>query len=204
MLGLTILLAVGIYLGLSALVVWQAVRWANRRNRRPWVWGGLAAFAMYNLVFWDWIPTVVMHKYYCATEAGFWVYKTPEQWVKENPGILEKLTAYNDGRSQELGPAHISYPLNPRISWQHKVAPVFLGIGNFEEILIDEKKGEVLAKEIYFRSGRCSGAPKGLAAFKFWVIRCKCKNEPFQANDGLSFSQYRDMVRGIPDKGETK
>lgn len=33
-----------------------------------------------------------MHKYYCLSQAGFWVYKTPEQWVKENPGVMETLT----------------------------------------------------------------------------------------------------------------
>jgi len=47
---------------------------------------------MYNLVFWDLIPTLAMHKYYCANEAGFWVYKTPEQWVKENPGVAKTLS----------------------------------------------------------------------------------------------------------------
>jgi hypothetical protein len=92
MLGLVVLLFISAYLLVSALVVWLAARWARQHNRRAWVWGGLAAFAMYNLVFWDWIPTVAMHKYYCATEAGFWVYKTPEQWAKENPGVRETLS----------------------------------------------------------------------------------------------------------------
>ncbi len=92
MLGLVVLFVIGIYLAISALVVWLATRWAKKRGRRGWVWGGVAAFAMYNLVFWDLIPTLAMHKYYCATEAGFWVYKTPEQWVKENPGVAETLS----------------------------------------------------------------------------------------------------------------
>jgi hypothetical protein len=92
MLGLVVLIIFAAYLLVSGIVVWLAARWAKKRDRRPWVWGGLAAFAMYNLVFWDLIPTLVMHKYYCATEAGFWVYKTPEQWVKENPGVAETLS----------------------------------------------------------------------------------------------------------------
>lgn len=204
MFGLMILLALGAYLAVSALVIRLAARWAKKRNRKPWLWGGLAAFAMYNLVFWDWIPTVVMHKYYCATEAGFWVYKTPEQWAKENPGVLERLTAYDDGRSLELGPTHISYQLNQRISWQHKVAPVILGIGKFEDLLVDENNREVLAKAIYFRSGKCSGAPKELADFKFWIAQCTCRNEPFRTNDGLTFGQFMDLVRGNRNKGETK
>ncbi len=48
---------------------------------------------MYNLVFWDLIPTKLLHKYYCATEAGILVYKTPGQWITENPGVAETLTS---------------------------------------------------------------------------------------------------------------
>lgn len=95
MLGLVVLLFIGAYLLVSALVVWLVARWARKYHRRAWVWGGLAAFAMYNLVFWDWIPTVAMHKYYCATEAGFWVYKTPEQWAREHHSELEGITKAN-------------------------------------------------------------------------------------------------------------
>ena len=46
---------------------------------------------MYNLVFWDWIPTVLVHKYYCATEAEFTAYKTFGEWDKENPGVKNTL-----------------------------------------------------------------------------------------------------------------
>ena len=52
---------------------------------------------MYNLMFWGLIPTLAMHKYYCATHAGFWVYKTPEQWMKQNPDLKpEDLKTYGE------------------------------------------------------------------------------------------------------------
>ena len=92
MLGLAVLFFIALYLLITWGVVRLAVRWARRHGRQGWVWGGVAAFAMYNLMFWDLIPTLLIHKYYCATEAGFWVYKTPEEWVKENPGVLETLS----------------------------------------------------------------------------------------------------------------
>jgi hypothetical protein len=79
MLGLIIIFTFVTYLLISILVTKLTINWAKRHQRRPWLWGGFSAFIMYNLVFWDWLPTIVMHKYYCATEAGFWVYKTPEQ-----------------------------------------------------------------------------------------------------------------------------
>lgn len=108
MLGLVVLFVIGLYLAISALVVWLAARWAKKRGRRGWVWGGVAAFALYNLVFWDLIPTLVMHKYYCATEAGFWVYKTPEQWVKENPGVAETLSLSHLPEQYRVNPNNVN------------------------------------------------------------------------------------------------
>lgn len=92
MLGLVVLLFIGLFLLVSFAMMWLAARWARKHGRRGWVWGGVAALGMYHLMFWDLIPTLLIHKYYCATEAGFWVYKTPEQWINENPGVLETLS----------------------------------------------------------------------------------------------------------------
>lgn len=91
MIGLMVLMFFAVYLLVSIFVTRKVASWATANNRKPWLWGGLAAFVMYNLVFWDLIPTLVMHKYYCATQAGFWVYKTPEQWMKENPEVMGTL-----------------------------------------------------------------------------------------------------------------
>ena len=88
--GLMVLGFFAVYLAASVWVVKAASGWAKANNKRPWLWGSLAAFVMYNLVFWDWIPTQIAHKYYCSTQAGFWVYKTPEQWVKENPELTKE------------------------------------------------------------------------------------------------------------------
>jgi hypothetical protein len=92
MAGLVILAIMIGYLIISLIVVMVTVKTAKKHGRRGWVWGLVAVFVMYNLVFWDFIPSVVMYKYYCATEAGFWVYKTPKQWETENPGVAETLS----------------------------------------------------------------------------------------------------------------
>lgn len=95
MFGLAYLLAFGLYLLISVLVVRWAIRHAraNGKSVKGWGWG--AAFIMYSLVFWDWIPTVATHQYYCAADSGFWVYKTLDQWKTENPGGLEKIEKEN-------------------------------------------------------------------------------------------------------------
>ena len=80
MFGLAVLVVMGLYLLISIVAVRAAVIYARKQGRRAWVWGLVTAVVMYNLVFWDWIPTVATHQYYCATEAGFWTYKTVDQW----------------------------------------------------------------------------------------------------------------------------
>ena len=71
MMGLMVLGFFAVYLALSVWAVKAASGWAKANNKKPWLWGGLAAFVMYNLVFWDLIPTLIAHKYYCSTQAGF-------------------------------------------------------------------------------------------------------------------------------------
>jgi hypothetical protein len=157
MLGLMVLLALGVYLAIGALVVWLAVRWAKKHQRRGWVWGGVAAFAMYNLVFWDWIPTVAMHKYYCATEAGFWVYKTPEQWAKENPGVRETL-------KQSLQPDRVNRELETSFGDRKRFwltqrfynditrTQIFSSLKRTETNFYDASSGELVARSVnYFR-----------------------------------------------------
>ncbi len=158
MLGLVVLLIIGAYLLVSALVIWLAVRWARKHKRRAWVWGGFAAFAMYNLVFWDLIPTLAMHKYYCATEAGFWVNKTPEQWVKENPGVREKLTNFQPQKTEKLKDGWVGYWFNERIRYEVNRPEVAHAIGRSDRLLRDMDTQVVLARKIDFSLGRGSAS----------------------------------------------
>lgn len=154
MLGLMVLLALGIYLAVSVLVIWLAARWAKKRGRRGWVWGGVAAFAMYNLVFWDLVPTLAMHKYYCSTEAGFWVYKTPEQWVRENPGVREALTNYQPQKTERLKEGWVGYWFNERIRYEVNQPEVAHAIGRYDQVLRDMDTQAILVRKIDFSLGR--------------------------------------------------
>ncbi|HMN14928.1 MAG TPA: hypothetical protein PKD55_21630 [Bellilinea sp.] len=173
MLGLVVIAFIAAYLAVSVLVVWLTVRWAETHNRRPWVWGGLAAFAMYNLVFWDWIPTVAMHKYYCETEAGFWVYKTPEQWAKENPGVLETLEPYPNPKwgAVKLNNSKAD-KFNERFGkWDTRQESLGgLSIQRKEISIVDLVTQETLLRRVDFLSGpRQAGA-----VWKSWLIKDSC------------------------------
>jgi hypothetical protein len=92
MIGLIILVVGIVYL---ALLIWTTrftYRWAKAKglSKRQCLLAGAGGFlAIYLPVFWDHIPTVIAHEYYCRTEAGFWVNKTPEQWKVENAVALK-------------------------------------------------------------------------------------------------------------------
>lgn len=91
MIGLLYLVFFAVYLWLSILLIRWAARIAKKRGITGWKFGLPMALVMYLLVFWDWIPTVVAHKYYCSKYGGFTVYKTLDEWKKENPGVAEML-----------------------------------------------------------------------------------------------------------------
>lgn len=173
MLGLVVLAILAAYLLISGIVIWLAARWAKKRNRKPGVWAGLAAFLMYNLVFWDLIPTLAMHKYYCSTEAGFWVYKTPEQWAKENPGVLETLKPYP--RSRIYGDEKVTFEFdggtvtqyNERFGYWSKSNSSLHGflLDQHESGVIDVETKELLVRYVNFRSG-----PRGAGVlWKSWL-----------------------------------
>ncbi len=202
MFGLTVLVVIGLYLLVSIGVVKWAVRYAreNGKSTKRWGWG--AVLVMYLLVFWDWIPTVAAHKYYCATEAGFWVYKTPEQWQKENPGVMETLVrkAVSDEYKIEKinGGFNTSYDVNQRLKVSNMVIRIVPLLGNYRQefLLIDRKTNFVLTRQVSFGAGHSSGAPNSVFDFKFWVNFNECSGAAGNSTPvtwGLSESFFRNM-----------
>ncbi len=195
--GLVILGAMALYLIVSIMVVVAATRSAKRNDKSPWRWGGGAALVMYLLVFWDHIPTVITHKYYCATEAGFWVYKTVDQWKAENPGVLETLIADKNTPSiSERGDGSITstYLRNSRFNWvvtQRDASQVF-PIIRMDQKVVDREKNEVLARYVDFGSGNRiddkSGPP---GSVRFWMVNHHCDG------GGLNQDVLRNFRNGV-------
>jgi len=169
--GLVVFMAIGVYLLISLAVVAWAVVYAQEHGKRAWLWASAAAFVMYNLVFWDWIPTVVVHKYYCEKEAGFWIYKTLDQWKVENPGVMEELVAQRSVQSTSYGDLQT---LDERFAIEtHRRKPIpFLPTNISERLLVDRKTGEVVAKGVDVGSGVGYMATGG--GFKFWLNQKPC------------------------------
>ena len=195
--GLVIFGAMALYLMLAIFVVTGAINHARKNGKSVKRWGWGAALVMYLIPFWDWIPTVVVHRYYCATEAGFWVYKTPEQWKKENPGVMEGLVA-NKGapsRNERFDDGHGKtdiYLLNDRFNWIvtqqdfSSALPIIRG----EQQVKDTKTDEVLARYVDFGAGNSvknTIGPPG--PMKFWLQSGHCTDGQSNDSDMWQFTK---------------
>ena len=198
MMGLMVLGFFVVYLAVSVWVVKAASGWAKANNKKPWLWGGLAVFVMYSLVFWDLIPTLIAHKYYCDTQAGFWVYKTPEQWMKENSGVLlePSVTKVYKGTDNNYVATN---SLNHRINLVRKLNRIslWLPIYKSEEYVEDVGTKEILIqREDYFTSNRGS---KGFQYLK-WTSSKACD---IDNKNLLAFGFVEEKFRNI-NGGEQK
>jgi hypothetical protein len=175
--GLVVFAAIGLYLLFSIGVVALAISHAKKHGKSATRWGTGAALGMYLLVFWDHIPTVFVHKYYCEKEAGFWIYKTLDQWKAENPGVAETLVANKGARSNRNGDMQNyidTHFLNQRFNWVvKKSGPLQLNRWRWEKVVVDIKTNEVLARYVDFStgSGFIGGPPR---LFKFWLQNDHC------------------------------
>ena len=190
--GFVIMVVLGLYLLISMGVVAWAVSYAKKHGKGTYRWGWSAALVMYLLVFWDWIPTVVAHKYYCSTQAGFWVYKTPEQWRKENPGVMEGLVE-DDISAQRVGndENHTdTLKLNQRFlqTIEKRRLTYLFSIDRWKFELIDRKSHEVIARQVDFSSG------EGRDDLKFWRNDTYCTNG---RHNSIQSSKFVNEFKGV-------
>src|SRR5690606_21260880 len=114
---------------------------------------------MYLIPFWDLIPTLVMHKYYCSTQAGFWVYKTPEEWVSENPDAAKTIINYEKSKIERPANGKIRFFINERLVEEvDRSVEAFHAITREEMAFFDSKDNSVLIKKINFIFGRGSSS----------------------------------------------
>jgi hypothetical protein len=146
-----------VYALLLLAAIGLTLRWATNTKRNPLLWGGLAIFML--LIFWDLIPTLVVHKHYCDTQAGFWVYKTPEQWKAENLGVMETL-------KDSLSPTRLGLEkptaektwVNQRFYMDVKRIEVSHALMIEQKMFFDAKNGELIAKSVNFWRGKLFGS----------------------------------------------
>jgi hypothetical protein len=202
MIGLIVFPAALLYLLLSIVMVRWAIRYArdNGRSVKRWGWG--VALVMYLIPFWDWLPTVATHQYYCAKDSGFWVYKTVDQWKAENPGGMEGLVdnspyEYPNWPTENWGSKKIT-SINQRFGLLYKnhlsgsgEGEIFSHVWRWETELVDKKTGEVLARRVDFSTG--NGHIGGEPELRLWLHSDGCIGS---RDNAIKFGEFLKQFRG--------
>ncbi|MEW8350916.1 MAG: hypothetical protein AB2689_07385 [Candidatus Thiodiazotropha taylori] len=193
--GFIILIGLVVYLIISIAMIYFGIRYARKKGKPGWKGGLLAAIAMYLIVLWDFIPFHIAHKYYCATEGGFTVYKTLEEWKMENPGVADILT-YKRSSDYEKSDNKERYILNQRFVWDITTEKNFLGVIKSDNRVIDTKTNEILAQYVDFNSGQSSLEPDKIRDFKIWIFKTSCEPDGGKISR-QEFDEYKYLIKRI-------
>ena len=193
--GLVILGALALYLLILIAVVIGAIKHAKKTGKSVKRWGWGAVLVMYLIPFWDWIPTVAAHQFYCAKDSGFWVYKTLDQWKAENPGVAETLVA-----NKTAVPIQNAYVLNQRFNWaiyEKRYFPLNHMMRE-EQQVVDSKTGEVLARYVNYSVSH-ERRQAGWTGWKFWLDSRHCAGG---ALNGGRLSTFMESATYLGKKGK--
>ena len=206
MIGLAYLAVGAVYLTLTVWLTKRAAQAAKRRGIAGWKWGLPVVLVMYLLVLWDWIPTLLAQKYYCSKYAGFTVYKTPEQWKAENPGVAETLIA-DQGAKWEATGEKKEIRLNQRFKWIERHQPLLLNLSMRIDEIRDSKTHELLAvrRLVSTGLGNIELGARSSRDYKFWLShRCDSSDGSYGVNNPKGFGQFRGSVKAMGAGGTSK
>jgi hypothetical protein len=198
--GLAFVVAAVAYL-IALVVITLFTYSAVRKRLSTWYAAGaaLAAFlAVYLPIFWDHIPTVIAHRYYCAAEANFTVGKTVEQWRRDNADVVSSLRHTQTIAGEQFG-EYRRFPLNQRIAVDRRSdTKVFLTVERREGRIVDVRNNDVLASYTDFRSGP-TPVSSDPGWWKLWLVRRSCD----LTDNGLE-APFAALAREWTKLGETR
>ncbi|WP_372740957.1 hypothetical protein [Neptunomonas sp.] len=204
MIGLLFIIPLAIYYWIVSTIAKGTFRWARNRGKNPWLWSSFIAVALLAPVFWDFIPIHVLHKYKCATEAGFTVYKTPEQWKTENPGVAKTLVPTVNPKIIRNGDV-VNLEMNQRFIWEiESKQPVWHILYKKEDRIVDIKNKEVVARRVDFRAEVRSimhSTNIRLQDYKIWMGTgfCSRSDKSSWLVSGESFLSFESLIKNLKD-----
>lgn len=193
MIGLIFLAAFVVYLLVSLWLIVVAVRSAQARGIAGWKFGAPVAIMMYLLVFWDHVPTMLLHDYECRNKAGLVVYKTAEQWRAEHSDLVNTVQPLKGPKLFETSTGVFGYWLNDSFFRDRQKSEYFLlPVHVFLDSIVDARTHEVLVAKTWVGSGYSSlGTGHVWTRFKFWVGATTC--DPGRNGFGTFEKSYGDM-----------
>ena len=199
MFGLVVLIVMVLYLALLVWATRRGWRWGIEKKgwtgKKRYLGAAIGFFIVYLPVFWDFIPTVAVHQYYCAKDSGFWVYKTLDQWKAENPGVILSMEGrFTDMQKEADGYTEI-HRLNQRFDWViklHEISSV-LQLAKRDEALVDTKNNEALIRFVDFSRGN----QRSTGTSKFWLVNSDCNGgEIFRVRMGRLIDEIYATAKG--------
>lgn len=199
------LLTYGILLGYAVisitavLTILQSSRAEKVSRSVAFLRCGSVALGFFLIPFWDWIPTVAAHSYYCSRHAAFVVAKPFEQWRRENADwvrVQPPLLA-SDGRAGTRLPV---MAIGHRIIEERRpLEEVFMSVKREEARLIDAQTHEVLARYVDFRSGYGDPSVASGGSWKIWLHNDSCE-EPGRSYAELyaGFAAHWSYIARLP------
>ena len=179
MAGMLFILFLLVCFWLLVFACWLPARWARRHGRRGWPYGMAVFLTVMSLLFWDWLPMEVSYKNKCENEAGLTVYKTPEQWQQENPGVWETLKpgVHAGFIFNKETISWDRYQTNERFSDSFQRIQQWFMVVEVRRSIIDLQNGEPVIDYVDFETSYRSFMLDGIKFrnFKFWMEKRGCR-----------------------------
>lgn len=193
--GLVVLLVIVGYLAALFGGPLLAYKWAAKRGwveRKRSLAAAIAFLIIFLPMFWDWLPTIWLHSYYCEKYSGVTVTKTPEQWKQANPGVAETLVAPKNPTQVGAWPK-FSRQLNQRFRLEVESKDKALWLKQYEERVVDEKSGETLVRFIDFSTGQSGSRIDHLRDIKIWMRRESCDDQALRKKFGGLRQEFENV-----------
>lgn len=211
--ALIFLIFIVVYLFFTIVVVSISSSVAGSCNRSPWLWGSISLILMYNLVFWDYIPTKIVHNHLCSTKSGLIVHQAPDQWYSQyvsefnnNPPSL------NDNSLGRGTPVSVTdnnsrliqgYSINNRIIDVIEIGiPVYhiIPIRKNVYYIYDKKTQSRLVELVNYTIGYSGQGDTnaGISAWKIWMSG-SCFKAGSDIRKTSGYSEYYDKLIEIGD-----
>ncbi|MGD2172082.1 MAG: hypothetical protein PVJ78_07305 [Gammaproteobacteria bacterium] len=137
-------------------------------------------------------PMLAIHSY--CEESGFRLYKSPEQWKQENPGVAQTLNIDGSQVNKRIDKDKVQriFHLNERFDWVIEASATDTsGVARDTQTIVDRKNGEVMAERIDFNAD----------AYPLYTSRT-CLDRRYTKRwqqEGNTFQQYIDKFQKLGD-----
>lgn len=182
-----------IHLAAGAALAGFLIRLARRHGRSGRKYSVPIIIGSYLLVFWDVIPTAIVHEYLCRTQAGVTVYKDANAWMDDHPEAAKNVGPFIGDAQFQINEDRRGYWLNDRFYVDvnaHKVdfVPVYVR----SDSIHDGQTGAMLVERRWIHSGYRMRPAGGLTLgyVKGWVGSGNCFAESDAYTKQLHLYEY--------------